>query len=227
MIENSWPLIESAGPNSAFNLSLDKHHMLMELDKLAWQLLMDPIDGFIDNEEATWTEKVSARASRIKHCREQFVNAALQKTDLSSLVGTSGVNNDINGVETLGTYGGDYDIDDKGNLSYHSSDGSDKDDSIGELSFGNGAKGTSPPANARNIAGQSLLGRQNNDYWTGSKKCLITKHTEYLTCFPPQSPNASHALHARHIDADNPHGWICVFLRKSDASTWEVFDNFF
>ena len=66
-------------------------------------------------------------------------------------------------MESEDIYGGDYDIDDKGNLNYHSSDGSDEDDSDVDLSLGNSAEGISPPANARNTAEQSLLGRQNDD----------------------------------------------------------------
>jgi hypothetical protein len=97
----------------------DKHHALMESKKLAQQLLMDPVDGFIDNEEATWTEKASAWASQIKQHWEQFVNAALKKTDPSCLVGTSDAASDNDNVETMGIYRGDYDIDDKDNLSYH------------------------------------------------------------------------------------------------------------
>ena len=91
------------------------------------------------------------------------MNAALKKTDPSSLVGTLDAAIDINNAENAGIYGGDYDIDDKGHLSYHSSNGSDKNDSVGDLSLGDGAKGTSPQANACNIAGQSLLIRQNDD----------------------------------------------------------------
>ncbi len=64
-IANSRPLIEGAGPYSAFDLSLDKHHALIESEKLARQLLMVPIDGFIDKEEATRIEKADARASCI------------------------------------------------------------------------------------------------------------------------------------------------------------------
>ena len=56
-ITHSHPLIEGAGPYSAFNLLLDKHHMLIKSEKLAWQLLTVPIDGFIDNEEATQIKK--------------------------------------------------------------------------------------------------------------------------------------------------------------------------
>ena len=72
MIDKPWPLLKGAGPYSAFDLSLDKHHTLMESEKLAWQLLMDYIDGFIDNKQATWTEKASARASQIKHRRNSL-----------------------------------------------------------------------------------------------------------------------------------------------------------
>ena len=90
MIDNSRPQIEGAGPYSAFNLSLDKHHVLMESEKLAWQLVIDPINGFIDEDkEATRTEKASAQASRIEQCREQFEISALKNADPSSLVGTS------------------------------------------------------------------------------------------------------------------------------------------
>ena len=55
MIVISRPLIEGTGQYSAFDLSLDKHHALMELEKLARRLLIDHIDGFNDNKEATHT----------------------------------------------------------------------------------------------------------------------------------------------------------------------------
>ena len=52
---------------------------------------------------------------------------------------------DIDNAENMGIYGGGYDTDDEGNLSYHSSDGLDEDDSFHYLSLGDGAVGTSPP----------------------------------------------------------------------------------
>jgi hypothetical protein len=97
----------------------------------------------------------------------------------------------------MGIYGGVYDIGNEGNLSYHSSDGSDKDDSVGNLSLGNGAEGTSPLANARNTAGQSLLGKQHDDLLGWLQEKIDNQAYNYLTCFLPLSPNASHALHAR------------------------------
>jgi hypothetical protein len=65
---------------------------------------MDPIDGFIDNKEATWTEKARARASQIEQRREQFANATLKKADPSSLVGTSDAAIVISNVETMGIF---------------------------------------------------------------------------------------------------------------------------
>ncbi len=62
-IANPQPLIEGAGPYSAFDLLLDKHHELIELEMLARQLLMVPIDGFIDDEEAARIEKAGTQAS--------------------------------------------------------------------------------------------------------------------------------------------------------------------
>jgi hypothetical protein len=50
---NPQPLIACAGPYSAFDLTLDKHHTTIESEKLARQLLMVPIDRLIDDEEAT------------------------------------------------------------------------------------------------------------------------------------------------------------------------------
>ena len=43
---------------------------------------------------------------------------------------------------------------------------------------------------------------------------LVTK------CFPCITCN-------NRINVTDPCGWICVFLRKSGATAWEVFDNFF
>jgi hypothetical protein len=37
-IANSQPLVEGAGPYSAFDLSLDKHHVSIRSEKLAWRL---------------------------------------------------------------------------------------------------------------------------------------------------------------------------------------------
>ena len=189
---------------------------------------MDPIDGVIDDKEATWTEKASTRASRIEHCREQFANATLQKTDPSSSVGTSDAAIDIEGVKTMGVYGGDYDIIDKGDLSYHPSNGSDKVDSVGDLSLGDGAKGTYPPANARNFAGQSLLGRQNDDLPDWLQEMIDNQayrlshllSAPVAKCFPCITCK-------NRINEDDPRGWICIFLRKSGGNTWEVFDKIF
>jgi hypothetical protein len=46
-------LVEGAGPYSAFDLPLDKHHASIESEKLIRLLLMVPIDGFFDDEETT------------------------------------------------------------------------------------------------------------------------------------------------------------------------------
>ena len=64
-IAHSHPLIEGTGPCSVFDFSLDKHHALIESEKLARRLLMVPIDGFVDNTEATQMKKADAWASRI------------------------------------------------------------------------------------------------------------------------------------------------------------------
>ena len=39
-------------------------------------------------------------------------------------------------------------------------------------------------------------------------------------CFPCIACN-------NRIDVTDPHGWSRAFLRKSGATTWEVFDKFF
>ena len=181
---------------------------------------MDPIDSFIDGKETTRTGMASTQASQIEHHWEQFVNAALKKAAPSSLFGTLDVAIDIDDAEKVGIYRGDFDIDDDGILSYHSSDGLDKDDSVGDLSLGDGMEGTSPPANARNTAGHSLLRKQNDDLpdW---------QHTDYLTCFPPLSPKCFPCIaFENRINVNVPSKWICVFLWKSGATSLEVFDIF-
>jgi hypothetical protein len=50
---NPRPLVVCAGPYSAFDLLLDKHHATIESEKLTWRLLMVPIDRFIDDKEIT------------------------------------------------------------------------------------------------------------------------------------------------------------------------------
>ena len=144
------------------------------------------------------------------------------------MVGTSDASIDIDRNESKGIYGGKYDIDDNGDLSYHSSDGSEEDDSDVDRSLGNGTEGTSPPANARNTARQSLLGRQIDDLpdWLQEMIDNPAYGLSYLLsapiakCFPCITCN-------NQIDVTDPRGWIRAFLRKSGATAWEVFDKFF
>ena len=82
---------------------------------------MVPIDGFIDDKEATRIKKADARASCIDQRQKQFAIPALKNADPPCSVGTSDASIDIDRNESEGIYGGDYDIDDKGALSYCSS----------------------------------------------------------------------------------------------------------
>jgi hypothetical protein len=136
---NPRPLVAGAGPYSAFDLSLDKHHATIESEKLAWRLLMVLIDRFIDDEETTRIEKADARTTRIDQHQKQFAISALKNADPPRSVSTSDASVDIDRSETKGIYEGDYDNEDNGNLSYHSSNGSYKDDSDVDLSLGDGA----------------------------------------------------------------------------------------
>ena len=116
------------------------------------------------------SKKADAWASRIDQRRHHFTIGALKNADPSCSVGTVDASIDIDRNESEGIYGGDYDIGDNGNLSYHSSNGSDEDDFDVDLSLGDGVEGTSPPANARNTARKSLLGGRLMTYRTGSIK---------------------------------------------------------
>ncbi len=116
---------------------------------------MVPIDKLIDDEEATQIKKVDARTARIDQRRKQYANSAIKNADPCS-VGTSDASFDINHSETAGIYGGDYDNEDDGDLSYHSSDGSDEEDSDADL--------ISPWATARTapLPQHSRITRPNN-----------------------------------------------------------------
>jgi hypothetical protein len=121
-----------------------------------------------------------------------------------------------------------HDIDDKGNLSYHSSNGSEKDDSIGNLSLGNGMEGISPPANARNTAGQSLLVRQNDDLLDWLQKMIDNQAYRLSHLLSAPVPKCFPCIACKNrINVNDPHGWIFVFSRKSGTTTWDVFDIFF
>ena len=123
---------------------------------------MVPIDKLIDDEEDTRIRKADARTARIDHRRNQYANSALTNAEPRS-AGTSDATFDINQSETTGIYGGDYENEADGDLSYHSSDGSDEEDSDADLSLGNRADGTSPTASTNNTAKQSPRRRQMND----------------------------------------------------------------
>ena len=61
---------------AAFDRSLDHQDLLHESNRVAWRLLMDPIDQLINKEEKVHTAKVTAQASCIELCQQQFENAA-------------------------------------------------------------------------------------------------------------------------------------------------------
>ncbi len=130
------------------------------------------------------------------------------------MVGTSDASFDINHSETKGIYGGEYDNEDDDDLSYHSSDGSDKDDSDVDLSLGKGAEGTSPTATTHNTAEQSPLRRQMDDLpdWLqeiidiqayGIPHLLSAPITK---CFPCVACNNS-------IDVTDPREWTRLIFR--------------
>jgi hypothetical protein len=142
------------------------------------------------------------------------VNAALKKAGPSSLVSTLDATIDIDDVENVGIYGVDYDIDNEGNLSYHLFDRLDKNDSVGDLSLGHSAEGTSPPAYAHNTAGQSLLRKQNDDPpdWLQEMIANQAYRLSHLLSAPVTKCFPCIACKNR-INIDNPHEWIHVFLR--------------
>jgi hypothetical protein len=106
---NPRPLVACAGPYSAFNLSLDKHHATIESEKLAWRLLMVPIDRFIDDEVTTRIKKADAWTTPIDQRQKQFAISALKNADPPRSVGTSDDTFDMDRSETKGIYRGDYD----------------------------------------------------------------------------------------------------------------------
>ncbi len=95
-------MVACAGPYSAFDLSLDKHHATIESEKLARQLLMVPIDRFIDDEETTQIKKADARTTLIDQHQKQFAMSALKNADPPRPVGTSDASFDIDPSETKG-----------------------------------------------------------------------------------------------------------------------------
>jgi hypothetical protein len=126
----------------------------------------------------------------------------------------------------MGIYGRDLDNEDDGNLSYNSSDGSDKDDSDVNLSLGDGAEGTSPTATTGNTAEQSPLRRQMDDIpdWLQEMIDNQAYRISHLLSAPITKCSPCIACN-NHIDVTDPRGWICAFLQKSGATAWEVFDK--
>ncbi len=188
---------------------------------------MVPVDKLIDDKEATQIKKADARTARIDQRQKQYAITALKNADPCS-VGTPDASFDINHSETAGIYGGDYDNEDDGNLSYHSSDGSDEEDFDADLSLGDGADGTSPTASTNNTAKQSPRRRQMNDLpdWLqemieiqayGISHLLSAPITKCFPCF----------AYNNHANETDPRGWRRAFLRKSGAHAWEVFDEHF
>jgi hypothetical protein len=53
---------------TVFNRSLDHQVLLRESNRVAWRLLMDPIDQLINEEEKVHAAKVTAQASCIELC---------------------------------------------------------------------------------------------------------------------------------------------------------------
>jgi hypothetical protein len=220
---------------AVFDCSLGKQDLLHESERVAWRLLMDPIDQCINKEEKAHIAKANAQASCIEHWQEQFKNAAQKKSGQSCAASTyvdlsmaSTHSQDNSGAEELdnnGIYGREYDKTNE-DFSYHSSDGSDKDDAGYDCSLGNGTEGTSPPATKYSKDGQFPLGGQVEDL----PSWLHEMDTN-------QSYDASHLLAApitlvflcitcnNHSNIKDPTSWIPIFLCKSCNTTWEVFEK--
>jgi hypothetical protein len=220
-----------------FSTALWTNRILRESERVAWRLLMDPIDQFISKEEKVHTAKVNAQASCIEHRGEQFENATQKKSGQSCAASTyvnlstasthSQNNSDAEEPDNDGIFGREYDNTNE-DFSYQSSDGLDKDDAGYDRSLGNGAEGTSPPATAYSKDGQFPLGRQVEDLpsWLhemdinqiyDASHLLATPITQVFPCVTCNN----------HSNIKDPTSWIPIFLRKSGKTTWEVFDKFF
>jgi hypothetical protein len=67
---------EKESPYATFDRSFDEQDLLRESKKVAWRLLMDPIEKIIDEEKNANAAKASTQASHIERHWEQFENAA-------------------------------------------------------------------------------------------------------------------------------------------------------
>ncbi len=131
---------------------------------------MVPIDGFIDDKETPQIEKADARASCIDQRRKQFAISTPMNADPPQLVGTSDASFDINRSESDGIYREDYDIYEDGNLSYHSSDGSDKMTLMLICPWATARKAPLPQQTHVLLLNSPPLGGRWMTYRTGSRK---------------------------------------------------------
>jgi hypothetical protein len=151
---------------------LDHQDLLRESDRVARRLSIDPIDQLVNKEEKVHAAKVTARASHIKLCQQQSKNAARKKSDRSRATSPyidlttasthSQDDSDPEEMDNNNIYRREYDNTNE-DFSYHSSDGSDKDDAGYDCSLGNGMEGMSPSATAYSKGGQFPLGGQVED----------------------------------------------------------------
>ncbi len=134
---------------------------------------------------------------------------------------------DAEELDNNGIYGREYDNTDE-DFSYHSSDGSDKDDTGYDCSLGNGAEGTSPPATAYSKDGQFSLGEQVEDLpsWLHEMDTNQIYDASHLLAAPITQVFPCVTCN-NHSNIKDPTLWIPVFLCKSGNTTWEVFDEKF
>ncbi len=152
-------------------------------------------------------------------------HAASPHIDLTTASTHSQDNSDAEEMDNNNFYGREYDNTNE-DFSYHSSDGSDKDDAGYDCSLGNGMEGMSPPATAYSRDGQFPLGGQVEDLpdWLHEMDTNQIYDASHLLAAPITQVFPCVACND-YSNINNPTSWIPVFLRKSGKTTWEVFDK--
>ncbi len=137
--------------NKVFGCSLDEQELLQETEEESCRLLMAPLGRFINEETQADTAQKNDHASCMKILQEQFESTACQNCNLPGNINTDrGLETtpthsidspNYDGVDNNVSYNGKNDDDDK-DFTYHSSDGSDKDDEDGDEVLGNDTDGS-------------------------------------------------------------------------------------
>jgi hypothetical protein len=200
----------------AFGNALEAHETQWEVERTARKANMAPYDKLVDEVEKEDAVKEAACLTQIEILREKFAEASQNKDSCNK-------GNDNIAVIELGDddsiCNAESDEEDK-EFSYHSLNGSVKEEGEDHGELGQDADGSSPMAtrSKQDAKKQDKLPNWLNEINLiqpyDKPELLSTLINQIFPC----------GACSNHKKISNPKTWVPIFLQKSSTTSWELFD---